>query len=218
MLPILLAITPFGLIVGATATATGLPLAPAIAASYLVFAGSSQLAAYALIGAGSPILIVLVTTLLLNLRFALYSATLAPHLRAAPAPLRALLAAIMTDQSMALGSARFGAHPERGAKIGYYAGVSLLVWFVWTTASTIGVFVGAAVSESWSLSFAVTLVFLSLWVGILARGRAPVRVAGAVAAAVAVLARPLPANLGLLVAAFVGIAAGLWWELRRGRS
>jgi predicted branched-subunit amino acid permease len=102
------------LIVGATATATGLPLAPALAMSYLVFAGSSQLAAYALIGAGSPIVVVLVTTLLLNLRFALYSATLAPHLRAAPAPLRALLAAIMTDQSMALGTARYASHPERG--------------------------------------------------------------------------------------------------------
>jgi predicted branched-subunit amino acid permease len=85
---------------------------------------------------------------------------------------------------------------------------------LWTSASTVGVFVGAAVPASWSLPFAVTLVFLSLWIATLTRGRAPVRVAGAVAAVVAVLAQPLPYNLGLLVAAFAGIAAGSWWASR----
>jgi len=213
--PILVALVPFGLVTGVAAANLGLPVAQAVGMSYIVFAGSSQLAALQLLAIGSPVAVILVTTLLINLRFLLYSATFAPHLRSAPWPLRALLAGIMTDQSMALGSQRFGAHPDRGGKIAYYVGVSVPVWFVWTGSSTVGVFAGATLPAGWSLDFAVPLVFLTLWVVAMARGQSPIWAAGVVSAVVAVLARSMPFNLGLLVAAFAGIAAGLWWEARR---
>ena len=215
-LPIMLAVTPFGLVVGVAAVEVGLPMAQAIGMSYVVFAGTAQLAALQLIAVGSPVAVILVTTLLLNLRFALYSAAFAPHLRSAPGWLRAVLAFLMTDQSMALGSQRYGRFPERGGKVAYYLGVSLPIGVVWTTASTLGVLLGAGLPTGLSLDFAVPLVFLTLWVLAMVRGTPPVWAAGAVAAGVAVLARPLPFNLGLLAAAFAGIAAGLWWETRRG--
>lgn len=215
-LPLVLAVAPFGLVTGVAAAEAGLPVAQAIAMSYVVYAGTAQLAALQLIAVGSPAAVILVTTLLLNLRFALYSAVFAPHLRSAPGWLRALLAFIMSDQAMALGSQRYGRFPERGAKVAYYLGVSLPIAFVWTTASTLGVLLGGGLPAGLSLDFAVPLVFLALWVAAMLRGTPPVWVAGAVAAAVAVVARPLPFNLGLLAAAFAGIAAGLWWETHRG--
>lgn len=215
MLPALVALVPFGLVLGVAAAQSSLSLAQAIGMSYLVYAGSAQLAALQLLAVGSPFMVILVTTLLINLRFALYSATFAADLRPAPWPLRALLAAVMTDQSLAFGSQRFAMYPERGGRIAYYAGVSLPVWFVWTTSSTVGVLAGAALPTDWSLEFAVPLVFLTLWIVALLRGRSPVWVAGAVAALVAVVARPLPLNAGLLLAIFAGIAAGLGWEGRR---
>ena len=215
-LPITLAVTPMGLVVGVAAVEVGLPIAQAVGMSYLVFAGIAQLAALQLIAVGSPVAVILVTTLLLNLRFALYSAALADPLRAAPGWLRAVMAFLMTDQALALGSQRYGRFPGRGAKVAYYLGVSVPIGFVWTTASTVGVLVGAGLPAGLSLDFAVPLVFLTLWVAAMRRGAAPVWVAGAVAGGVAVLARPLPFNLGLLVAAFAGIAAGLWWETRGG--
>jgi 4-azaleucine resistance transporter AzlC len=215
--PALVAVVPFGLVTGVAAAASVLTLAQAIGMSYLVFAGSSQLAALQLIGLGSPFAVVLVTTVLINLRFALYSATFAPHLRDAPWPLRALLASTMTDHAMAFASQRFGAHPERGGKVAYFAGLALSIWLFWTSSSTIGVLVGAALPAGWSLEFAVPLVFLALWVITMVRGRSPVWAAGGVAAVVAVLGRPLPLNAGLLLAAFAGIAAGLWWEDRTRR-
>jgi len=215
-LPIMLAVTPFGLVVGVAAVEVGLPLAQAIGMSYLVYAGTAQLAALQLIALGSPVAVILMTTLLLNLRFALYSAAFADPLRAAPVGWRAVLAFMMTDQSMALGSQRYGRHPERGGKVAYYLGVSLPIGFVWTTASTLGVLLGGELPAGLSLDFAVPLVFLTLWVVAMVRGTPPVWVAGTVAAAVAVASRPLPFNLGLMLAAFAGIAAGLWWEGRRG--
>ena len=212
VLPVLLAITPFGLVTGVAAIEAGLARAPAVAMSYVVFAGTAQLAALQLIAAGSPAVVVLATAALLNARFALYSAALAPHLRPAPWPLRAWIAGTITDQSMALGSQRFGRFPERGGRVGYLTGVSSLVWLVWTSAATVGVLAGAALPPEASLEFAVPLVFLALWVGALRRGTPPVWAAAATAALVAVAARALPLNVGLLLAAFAGIAAGLAWE------
>ena len=208
-IPILLAVTPFGLVAGVSAIEVGLPVAHAVGMSYVVYAGTAQLAALQLLAVGSPFAVILLTTLLLNLRFALYSATLAPHVRGPSWPVRLWMASLMTDQSMALGIHRYATKPERGAKVAYYLGVSVPVWVVWTTASTIGVFLSAAVPAGWSLEFAVPLVFLTLWVFALARGRGPVWWAGGVGAVVAIFARPLPFNLGLLVASFAGIAAGL---------
>lgn len=215
--PILVAVTPFGLVAGLSAAEIGLPVAHAVGMSYLVYAGTSQLAALQLLAVGSPFAVILLTTLLINLRFALYSATLAPHVRGPRWPVRLWMASLMTDQSMALATHRFATKPERGAKAAYYLGVSVPVWVVWTTSSTVGVFVGAAVPASWSLEFAVPLVFLTLWMFALARGRGPVWWAGGVGAIVAILARPLPFNLGLLVASFAGIAAGLIVEHVRER-
>ena len=212
--PVLLAIIPFGLVVGVSAIEVGLSVAPAIGMSYIVYAGSAQLAALQLIGIGSPVLVILFTTLLFNLRFMLYSATFAHHLARAPWPLRLLMAALMTDQSMALGSRRFGQHPERGGRIAYYMGSAVPVWLVWTSASTVGVLLGTTVPSGLSLDFAVPLVFLSLWVLAMVRGSPPVWVAGLVAATVAVATKGLPLNLGLVVAALAGIAAGLGWESR----
>lgn len=217
VIPILLAVTPFGLVVGVSAAEVGLPVAHAVGMSYVVYAGSSQLAALQLLLVGSPFAVILLTALLLNLRFALYSATLAPHVRGPRWPVRLWMASLMTDQSMALGIHRYTTKPERAAKVAYYLGVSVPMWIVWTTASTIGVFLGAAVPAGWSLEFAVPLVFLTLWVFALARGRGPVWWAGGVGAIVAILARPLPFNLGLLVASFAGIAAGLVAEYLRDR-
>jgi 4-azaleucine resistance transporter AzlC len=216
-IPILFAVAPFGLVAGVSADEVGVPVAHAVGMSYLVYAGTSQLAALQLLAVGSPFAVILLTTLLLNLRFALYSATLAPHVRGPRWPVRLWMASLMTDQSMALGIHRFATKPERGAKVAYYLGVSVPVWFVWTTAATLGVFLGAAVPAGGSLEFAVPLVFLTLWVFALARGRGPVWWAGGVGAIVAILARPLPFNLGLLAASFAGIAAGLLAEHLRDR-
>jgi predicted branched-subunit amino acid permease len=213
-LPIMVAITPFGFVAGVAAAAAGLPLVQAIAISYIVYAGAAQLAALQLMTAGSPILVILVTTFLLNVRFSLYSALFAEPLRRLPVLVRLWMASIMTDQTMALGSRRFRDHPERGGKVAYFLGVSIPMWVVWTSAATIGVFVGAAVPAGWSLDFAVPLVFLTLWVSAMRSGTRAVRLAGATAAVVAFAAQTLPFNLGLMVATFAGIGVASVMEFR----
>ena len=79
-----------------------------------------------------------------------------------------------------------------------------------------GVLLGSLVPPSWQLEFSVPLVFLALLVPLLT-DRASFVAAG-VASIVALVGRGLPWNLGLIVAAAIGIAAGLLAEQRRSTA
>ncbi|MDE2120578.1 MAG: AzlC family ABC transporter permease, partial [Betaproteobacteria bacterium] len=76
--PLLLGAAPFGLIFGALAAPDGLPAPGALAMSALVFAGSAQFIALTLLAAQAGPLVIVLTTLVVNLRHALYAATLLP--------------------------------------------------------------------------------------------------------------------------------------------
>jgi hypothetical protein len=101
-LPLLLGALPFGLIYGAVAATSGLSLAAAIAMSALVFAGSSQFIAIGLVAAQTPVAIIVLTTLIVNLRHMLYSATLLPYLKDLPQRWRIPLAFWLTDETFAV--------------------------------------------------------------------------------------------------------------------
>lgn len=212
MVPMLLAVVPFGLLVGATAVSVGLSVVQAIAFSMFTYAGASQVAAFGLIDLGAPIAILLLTVGMVNLRLAIYGAALAPYLRAIPLPMRAFMLAILTDQVFAFGVLRFDEDPELPRR-DYYLGFALTMWFGWTVATVVGALAGTRVPADWSLDFAIPLIFLALLLPML-RDR-PNVVAALVGGGVALAAAGLPFNLGLILAVLSGIAAGAvserWW-------
>ena len=100
-LPILLGVAPFGMIYGALAIGAGLPRGAAQAMSAIVFAGSLQFVATQLFATGAPVLVLLLTTFIVNLRHMLYSASLAPYLHKLPARWKWSLAYLLTDEAYA---------------------------------------------------------------------------------------------------------------------
>lgn len=211
-LPLLIGIIPFGLVAGIAAVNAGLDLQHAIGFSVVVFAGASQLAAIELLGENSPLVVVVVTAVVINLRMMMYSASIAPHLRAQPARWKALMAYVLTDQAYALSIARYRGSTTVDRRW-YYVAVAFTFWVVWQVTTILGVILGSGVPDSWGLEFAVPLVFLALLVP--AMEDQPTTIAGLAGGAIAVLAGGLPLNLGLLVGATVGIATGVLVE-RRG--
>jgi len=204
--PIALAVIPFGAIVGVGAVQAGLGKLQAIVVPYIVYAGASQLVAYQLVRVATPVLVILVTTTMINLRFTMYSAALARYLEDVPRLWRAVLAFFMTDQGFVLAVHRF--ESERPpARRGVYLFASWLPIFVsWTGSAVAGVLLGATVPPSWHLDFAVPLVFLSLLATAL--GDRPRLLAAVVAGTAAVVLAGLPLNLGMLLGSLLGIAAG----------
>lgn len=211
----LLGVVPFGLTTGVAMVASGIPPLGAIAMSLLVFAGASMLAATQLLAGGTPLLLVLLATFFINLRFMMNSASMRPHLAGLPRRWRLLAAALLADNAYALCIARFTEYPEMKGKLWYYLGAAAPIWIAWQLALLVGALVGAGLPASWKLEFAAPLAFIALSVPLL-RDRG--MLAAALAAGVAVvLASGLPLRLNLALAALAGIAAGLAAERRAAR-
>jgi predicted branched-subunit amino acid permease len=218
MLPLLPGSVPFGMIAGAVAAEMKLTAAQGIGQSVIMFAGTAQLASTQLIGDGAPALVIILTGLVINLRFAMYSMSLAPHFAELTTAKRSLLAYVMTDQSYALSITRFSRDEKMSVaeKFRFYIGGAIVMWVVWLAATAAGYFLGNKVPPSWSLDFFVPLSFLALVVPVI-RDRA-VAVAALTGAIVAVAAWSLPFNLGLFLAAICGVGAGRIVESRFGKA
>lgn len=216
MSPVILGAIPFGVVYGVAAASSGLPDIPALVMSAAVFAGAAQIAGVQLIGQGASIFIVLLTTFIINLRFVMYSASLAPHFKHLPGGWKMLLAYLMTDQAYAFGITRFAKDPDQAFKRWYFLGNAATLWPVWLLSSAAGIFLGAQIPASWGLEFSVPLIFMALiFPAITDR---PSALAGLVAALVAVAAYELPFNLNLILAALVGILTGILAENRAKRA
>jgi predicted branched-subunit amino acid permease len=212
--PITLGVLPFGIIAGFAAVDIGLGLPEAMGFSVLVFAGASQLAAIELLGQGAPIGVAVLTVVVINLRMAMYSASLAPHLAAEPVHRRLGGAYILTDQAYAVAITRFLHEPEAGAdRFWYYLGAALPMWLVWQPATVVGALVGDQVPDTVPLGFAVPLAFLALLVP--AVTDRPSLAAALTAALVATVGAGWPTNLGMPLGALAGVAVGFALARRR---
>lgn len=206
-LPILVGVIPFGMIYGVLALGAGLSNPEAQAMSAIVFAGSSQFVATQLLGAHAPGLVILLTVAVVNLRHALYSASVAPFLHDLPARWKWLLAYLLTDEAYAVGILRFLRGGESKFQHFYFLGAGLALWSSWQLSTTAGIWLGQVIPASWGLDFTLALTFIALLIPTL-KGR-PALASAAAAGVVSVLANPLPYKLGLVLAALVGILAGM---------
>lgn len=212
MVPMLMGAVPFGIIFGTLAGAAGLSAWQAIGMSLLVFAGSAQFIALSLIGGGAGMAVVLLTTFVVNLRHALYSATLQPFVRHLPTRWRVPLAFWLTDEAFAVVQHRYAEADASPFKHWYYLGAALAMYLNWQLSTLVGVAFGQAVPNlaGWGLDFAMIATFVGIVVPML-RNR-PQVAAALVAAAVALLAHAWPYKLGLMAAALAGIVVGVWLE------
>lgn len=206
--PLLLGILPFGMIAGTTAHTTGLDLPAAMGTSLIIFAGASQLAFLEMVSKQTPWFVVLVTPLIINTRFLIYSIAMAPHFRGMRLRKKAFLSYFLVDQAYLLSINHFRDHQlNPGERSWYYLGTASGLWVTWQFGTLLGIILGGHAPQALPLDFAVPLSFIALLVPAL---RLRADIAAALAAAVTViLARNLPFNLGFLVAIAVGIAAGL---------
>jgi 4-azaleucine resistance transporter AzlC len=177
--------------------------------SLFVFAGSSQFIAAGLVGQGVSVPFIILTTFVVNLRHALYSATLAPHMRHLPQRWLAPLGFWLTDESFAVGIKRYTDPDPSPFKHWYLFGSSVAMYVNWNLCTLVGILAGQAIPDAsgWGLEFAMVVTFIGLTVPML-KDR-PIVIAALVAGLTAVIANPLPNKLGLMLSALLGVAAGM---------
>ncbi|MDD8023933.1 MAG: AzlC family ABC transporter permease [Paracoccaceae bacterium] len=218
-LPFMLVIVPFGLLFGVAGTEAGLNLSEVMGFSILVIAGASQFTAVQLMSDHAPVILVLLTSLAVNLRMAMYSASLAPHLGTASSWHKSLIAYFMVDQAYVLSIQDYEARPKQSLqqKLAYYAGVCTPLCPQWYVSTWVGAVIGQAIPPEFALDFAAPITFLAMLAPAM-RTLAHVA-AAAVSVIVALVLAFLPSGLGLLIAAGAAMVTGakveVWMQRRR---
>ena len=216
-LPFLVIGVPFAVLFGIVATEAGLNLAQSVGMSVVVIAGAAQFTAMQLMTENAAIWAVLMAGLAVNLRMAMYSASLQPHLGAAPFWQRVLIGYLNVDASYALGILEYEKHPERPLpqKVAFFLGTMVLMAPLWVLGTYVGAIAGEALPADLSLDFAMPILFLAL-VGPMLRTLA--HLGAAVTSVVAAMALSgLPQGTGILIAAVLAMIVGAEIERRRGR-
>jgi 4-azaleucine resistance transporter AzlC len=206
--PLLLGALPFGLIYGAVASASGLSTMTSMAMSVLVFAGASQFIAVGLVTAQAPVAIIVLTTLIVNLRHMLYSATLLPYLKGLPQRWRIPLAFWLTDETFAVTVHRFQKNDSSTFKHWYQLGSSIAMYLNWQFWCFLGVALGSRIpdAQSWGLDVAMPITFIAMTIPFVKT--APMAVCVLTAGAAALLTVGMPYKLGIVVSAVAGIVSG----------
>lgn len=209
-IPLLIGVFPFGMIYGALALNAGLSNLASQMMSSLVFAGSAQFITAQLVHEAAPGLVIILTIAVVNLRHMLYSASLAPYLAALSTRWKILLSYLLTDEAYAPSIIHYEKEGLQPFSHWFLLGAGLVLWTNWQISTALGIFLGKAIPDSWSLDFALPLTFIAMVVPVL-KNR-PMIAAALSAGVVALFAYSLPYRLGLIVAALVGIAVGTLLE------
>ncbi len=212
--PFVFAAVPFGVLFGVVARDAGLDLLETMAMSIVVIAGAAQFTALALLVDQAPVFLALAAGLAVNLRMAMYSAALQPHLGHARLWQRMAMAYLMVDQAYAVAGQHFEVTPVMHPmdKVAYYFGAVLLICPLWIVATFTGAVVGNAIPPALSLEFAAPICFIALFSSMLRS--LPHQVTAGVAVIAAILFSGLPTGVGLICAAFAAMLAGAETERR----
>jgi predicted branched-subunit amino acid permease len=213
------------MIYGALAISAGMPFLQAQAMSAILFAGSAQFITAQLYQSSTPGLVILMTIVVVNLRHALYSASVAPFLKHLNWRWKWLLAYLLTDEAYAVVITDYLAGDQSEAHSGetgvqrlhprqyhhwFFLGAGFALWITWQLSTTAGILLGAIIPDSWALDFTLALTFIALVAPNIKDN--PSLAAALSAGLVGVAANSLPYKLGLVLAALVGIVVGMLLE------
>ncbi len=149
----------------------------------------------------------------MNLRHALYSASVAPHLKHLGPAWKALLAYLLTDEAYAVVIMHYNKPGDASRRHWYFLGAGLTLWACWQISTAAGILLGARIPADWPLGFMLPLTFIALVVPTL-RER-PMIAAAASAGIAGYLTTAFPLKTGILFAALIGIAVGMLVEKAR---
>lgn len=198
---------PFGLVCGVASVNAGLTTGASLALPALVYGGSAQAVLLQFLQGNANVWVAVLSGCVINLRFAVYSAAMAAHVRHLAKPQRMLAAAFLVDHSFSFVQIRARKYPQDPHLLAYYAGVTSMFWTFWVLFCGIGIFAGNVVPASWQLDFAIPLSFIAI--SATSIRSVPMGVAAVVGGVASVLLFAVPLKLGLIMACLAGLVAGL---------
>ena len=162
VIPLSIPVIPFGIIYGVIAIEIGLSPLVAFCMSFIIFAGSSQIAFAQLFSAGASPLVMISSIAVINSRHFLYGAVLSQYLNKLNCYWKILLSYLMTDQAFSVSLSYFKKNHKKKNAHFHMLGSGFTLWFLWQLSTLAGIILGNIVPEQLGLTFAIPLTFLSL--------------------------------------------------------
>ncbi|SJN58852.1 Inner membrane protein YgaZ [Vibrio ruber DSM 16370] len=160
MMPLSIAVLPWGLLAGSFAVESGLTVIESQALSAILFAGSAQLVATGMLKAGAGLFSLLLTVFFITSRHFLYSVSMRSKISPMPLRWRLILGFLLTDELFALlnhqDDARFNRWYAFGAGFSFY--------LLWNIATLVGIVAGHTIPQlnSMGLDFAIAATFIAI--------------------------------------------------------
>jgi len=212
-IPVAISVFAVGIVFGVLARQAKLSIVDVLLMSGLVFAGASQFVALSLWTAiPFPVITIIVTTFIINIRHMLMGASLRPWYAKLSSWKIYTTIFFMVDESWALTISDFA---KGGRDAGFLLGSGLTLYLIWLASSVIGRTLGAWIQNpaQWGLDFAITAVFTALLVGMW-KGKSNI-LPWIVAAVVAVAAAHwLPGKWYILLGGMAGSIVGAFADAK----
>ncbi|SYN36485.1 AzlC family protein [Klebsiella pneumoniae] len=216
IMPLCIGDFPFSFIVGALSVSAGMSVWQSTAWSAIVIAGSAQMLALNMLKTGATLGVIIFTTLIINLRHVLYSASISGTVREASFFKKCFMSYALTDEVYATTVKEMEGNKKK--KYLFYGSAMITFWAIWVLADFLGALVGASFPhiEKYGLDFAMVAAFIAIVVPQIKSQACTV--AAVVAAVSGVLLVVLPYSLGIVVASVLGVLAGLCVDLAEERK
>ena len=208
MLPLNLAVLPWGILCGSLAIQRDFSVLEALLMPLLVFAGAAQLVATELIANNTPLATILFTTFIISSRHFLYGLALRDKLKHQPLRWRLGLGFLLTDELFAFSGERKSLRGKLRLIYALFTGGSFyLSWLLW---NIIGIIAGSYLPDltTLGLDFAIAATFIALVIPNIIN--IPVAVTVVVAALLSVVFNLLHWQLDLVLASVLAMFAGYW--------
>lgn len=208
MMPLNLAVIPWGILCGSLAIQRDFSVLEALLMPLIVFAGSAQLVATELIGGNAPLATILFTTFIISSRHFLYGLALRDKMKVLPNKWRYPLGFLLTDELFALST---NTKAFKGKVRLIYAlasgGSFYLCWLMW---NIIGIFAGSYLPDltSLGLDFAIAVTFIALVIPSIKN--IPILITVIVSGLCSVFFKLLAWELDLVFSALLGMLAGYY--------
>lgn len=214
IVPIISGIIPFGAVMGSAFAEVNLTFWQAILMNTSVYAGAAQLAAVDLMKVNAAVFVVVITGLIINLRFLLYSAAMASYLKEASPLVKFLCAYTLTDQSYAAMTGNHDKYTTNAEATQFYLGTAACMFITWQGSVIAGYVFGNFAPASLSLDYAIPLSFVALLAPSIKNKHH--MIVAIFSSVVSLLLFNLPFKTGLMVTALLSI--GLAWILIQFRG
>lgn len=210
--PIVMGYLPLGFAFGVLARDAGLSVFQAVSMSALCLTGAGQFVAIGMSKSGGALIAIILTNILINLRYALFAASTVPHLQGRLSPAAATAISYgLTDEVYAVSMNHYRKHQ---ATLPYLAGLVFTAHLSWIGSTLVGALLGHLIgnTEQLGMNFALPAMYISLLV-ILVKRKSELYTALA-AALIALLVGSLfpgtlTTNFNIVAATLIGATLGV---------